>query len=236
MLVEPCRPLLTGSGPAARPATYAEIAATSVAADGTESPERSFYTNLRLTNVEVYSSYSEYWARGGLGVPGTVTFRTEYVPETVEYVYTLNGGAEVVAPAVSDGFGTTVTIVPDRTGLNVLVVRGRTAAGELSYPREFRFLVGTLPLVTSTEFPNGVWSGTVGVEGHFTASGGMEGVTSFDFTFDDAQPVTVPVDAQGRATTAYTPATGGIHRLTVIGHTAAGTATEIYYHDILVNS
>ncbi|WP_433210170.1 hypothetical protein ACQP00_46990 [Dactylosporangium sp. CS-047395] len=216
--------------------TSLSIRATSVAADGTESPERSFYTNLRLTGVEVYSSYSEYWTTGGLGVPGTVTFRTEYVPETVEYVYTLNGGAEVVAPAVSDGFGTTVTIVPDRTGLNVLVVRGRTAAGELSSPREFRFQVGTLPFVASTEFPIGVWSGAVGVEGHFTAGGGMEGVTSFDFTFDDAQPVTVPVDSQGRATTTYTPATGGVHRLTVIGHTAAGTATEIRYYDILVNS
>ncbi|WP_432835035.1 hypothetical protein [Dactylosporangium sp. CA-092794] len=216
--------------------TSLSVAVRSVDTDGVESPERTRFWSLRTTHVDVYSSYSEYWTSGGLGVPGTVTFRTEYEPETTEFVYRLNDGPETSTPADPEAFGTTVTLIPDRNGLNTLTVRGRTATGELSLPTEFNFLVGALPYVTSQEYPRGTWSGGAGVEGRFEASGGLPGVTSFDFTFDDAAPITVQTDSQGHAAATWTPeAPATVHLLKVVGHTADGTPTETSYYDIYVS-
>ncbi|MEU5911400.1 hypothetical protein [Micromonospora sp. NPDC047527] len=207
---------------------------TGVAQDGTTSPEREMTVPVRDTRVSVWSQYSEWSPRGGIGVPGDFAFSTSWTPEVVEYRYRLNDGPELTAP-IGDSWNTLVTVVPDRNGPNTLTVRGRTADGRFSPVTEYPFQVGTAPHVFSEAYPRDTPGGGVGVEGRFEFSGGTPGITSFEYTIGGTAG-TVDADAQGRASITWTPTEATGLYLVVKGHKADGSTTDEVWYFILVTS
>ena len=202
---------------------------TGMAEDGTESPEREMTIEVRDTRVSVWSQYNDWSPKGGIGVPGQFSFSTAWTPEVVEYVYRLNDGPESTVP-IADSWNTLVTLVPDHNGLNSLTVQGRTSSGLLSPVTEYQFLVGTAPYVFSEVYPAGTPGGGVGVAGRFDFSGGMPGITSFEYTIGGVTG-TVDADAQGRASITWTPTEATGLYLVVKGHTAdGGTSDEVRYY------
>ncbi|MEU6202997.1 hypothetical protein ABZ814_05345 [Micromonospora musae] len=207
---------------------------TGVAEDGTTSPEREMTIQVRDTRVSVWSQFSEWSPRGGIGVPGDFGFSTSWTPEVVEYLYRLNDGPELTVP-IGDSWNTLVTLVPDRNGLNTLTVQGRTADGRLSPVTEYPFQVGTAPYVFSEEYPQDTPGGGVGVEGRFEFSGGTSGITSFEYTIGGV-PGTVEADAEGRASITWTPTEATGLYLVVKGHKADGSTTDEVWYFISVQS
>jgi hypothetical protein len=97
----------------------------------------------------------------------------------------------------------------------------------------YRFVVGTQPLVESETYKENGWGGGAGVTGTFRFSGGMPGVTSFDYrivrseTGEQASAGTATTDAAGAAEVPFTPPAAGSYDITVTGHAADGTATDV---------
>ncbi|WP_377509351.1 hypothetical protein [Micromonospora vulcania] len=207
---------------------------TSVAEDGTTSPERELTVPVRDTRVSVWSPYNEWSPTGGIGVPGEFGFSTSWTPEVVEYRYRLNDGPELSVP-IGDSWNTLITIVPDRNGLNMLTVQGRTADGRLSPVTEYPFQVGNEPYVYSEVYPRENLGGGVGVEGRFEFSGGTAGITSFEYTIGGTAG-TVDADAQGRASITWTPTEATGTYLVVKGRKADGSTTAEVWYLILVRS
>jgi len=203
-----------------------------IAEDGTASPERRILIPVRDTRVAVWSVYTEWNARGGIGVPAMFFFSTAWTPEVVQYHYRLNDGPEQTTP-IGDRSNTPVTLVPDRNGLNTLTVHGSTADGRRSPVREYRFLVGTAPHVSSEAYPQEAPSGGVGVEGRFEFSGGAPGIRSFEYTIGTVTG-TVDADAQGRASITWTPTTATEVNLVVKGRLADGSTTDAAWYSFSV--
>ena len=93
---------------------------------------------------------------------------------------------------------------------------------------EYPFLVGAMPEIEADVYRRYEWSGGPGVTGTFRFSGGMPGVTSWDYLVKDdyGRPVesgTVPAD---NAQMQFTPLASGAYTLAVTGHAADGAATE----------
>ncbi|MFG2037841.1 hypothetical protein [Dactylosporangium sp. NPDC048998] len=220
------------------PPSHGFVTATVVGYDSADapSPVRRVQFYVRDTSVQVVSGYNPYWPIGGAGAQAAFGFATAWQPEVVEYRYRLNEGPEQSVPAEPSGY-TYTRVTLDRSGANTLTVQGRTASGALSTATAYAFLVGTAPEIFSAEYPgNLVPAGGVGVEGHFTFSGGTAGITSFEYFIDDATPATVQADAEGRATVSWTPQTPGTHVLVVTGHLADGTPTDRAYYYLSVAS
>lgn len=207
---------------------------TGVAQDGTTSPEREMTVPVRDTRVSVWSQFSEWSPRGGIGVPGDFGFSTSWTPEVVEYRYRLNDGPELTVP-IGDSWNTLVTVVPDRNGLNMLTVQGRTEDGRLSPITEYPFQVGTAPYVFSEEYPQDTSGGGVGVEGRFEFSGGTPGITSFEYTIGGV-PGAVEANAEGRASITWTPTEATGTYLVVKGRKADGSTTDEVWYFISVKS
>ncbi|MFI6759568.1 hypothetical protein ACIBF5_10585 [Micromonospora sp. NPDC050417] len=214
---------------------YQPLDVTSVSADGTVSETRMFSFIVRDPLVWVSGQYADWRTWGGIGVPGSMSFSTQLFPEVVEYRYQINDGAEQTLAAAIDGVTTHFSITPDRNGENLLRVRSVTAAGQFSPVTEYRFLVGTAPLVTSTDYPSNVWAGGVGVPGTFVFSDGTPGIVEFTYRVDGEEPITVPADAEGRASVVYTPTTSSVHYLYVSGKKADGSTTDESQFMFLVN-
>jgi hypothetical protein len=211
------------------------IQVTSLSADGTTSDERSQYYTVRDNRVSVYTAYSEYSPRGGIGTLAPFAFITQLFPDVTEYRYHVDSEPEQTIPASTEGSMTYLQIPLVRNGLNTLYVQSRTAAGELSPVTEYRFLVGTAPLVVSAEYPAGTWAGGAGVAGTFQFSGGTAGITSFDWQLDGGDVSTVTADATGHASVTYTPPNNyEQHSIVVTGHLADGTPTDSTSYYFLV--
>ncbi|WP_327652664.1 hypothetical protein [Micromonospora aurantiaca] len=213
---------------------YTLLTVTSRTADGTVSPERRYYFRVREPRVNVSSAYDEYSPRGGVGSVGTFGVYTE-ISEVTTFEYQLNGGAWQSVPKKPDAFVTDITVTMDRNGANLISVRGRTASGDQTPQTDYPFLVGTAPLVASGTYPAGQWSGGVGVAGAFTFTQGSPGVTEFEYTVDDGQPVTVAANAAGVATATFTPTSAGSYTMRVRGRTADGVWTDTTSYYFLVN-
>ncbi|WP_030486469.1 hypothetical protein [Micromonospora chokoriensis] len=207
---------------------------TGVAQDGTTSPERDMTVPVRDTRVSVWSEFSDWSPRGGIGVPGDFSFSTSWTPEVVEYRYRLNDGPELTVP-MGDSWNTLVTVVPDRNGLNMLTVQGRTEDGRLSPITEYPFQVGTAPYVFSEEYPQSTPGGGVGIEGRFEFSGGTAGITSFEYTIGGV-PGTVEANAEGRASITWTPTEAIGTYLVVKGRKADGSTTDEVWYFVVVQS
>ncbi|MGY4909348.1 hypothetical protein [Micromonospora aurantiaca (nom. illeg.)] len=213
---------------------YTLLTVTSRTADGTVSPERRYYFRVRDARVNVSSAYDEYSPRGGIGSVGTFGVYTE-ISEVTTFEYQLNGGAWQSVPKKPDALATDITVTMDRNGANLISVRGRTAAGDYTPQTDYPFLVGTAPLVSSGTYPADRWSGGVGVAGEFTFTQGSPGVTEFEYTVEDGQPVTVAANAAGVATATFTPTSAGSYSMRVRGRTADGVWTDTTSYYFLVN-
>lgn len=203
------------------------IRVTSVGGDGTRSETRDLYFFIDDNKVWVSGNLDENSPRSGIGNTTTFSFYTQRSAEVVEYRYHLNDDPEQTIPDNVDGTTTYLAVTLTRNGLNTLYVQSRTAGGELSPVAEYRFLVGTAPLVMSPQYPEGAWGGGLGVAGTFEFSGGTAGIVSFDYSVDGGPATTVAADGAGRAAVTYTP-TGDNwnHTMVVTGRKADGTTTD----------
>ena len=214
-------------------AGYSVLTVTSVGRDGTVSDTREFGYFPADPAVDAFGSTWDDWSpTGGVGVSGTFHFFGDLLDATVKYLWHVNDGpVQEVAPE-TDGLVTFVPYTPDRTGENILYVQRQFTDGQLSPMTEYHFLVGTQPFVQSALYTASSWHGGPGVTGTFAFGGGMPGVVSFDYQIVDdntgatALSGTAPADATGAAEVQFTPADPHSYTITVVGHTADGTATD----------
>ncbi|MEW2385391.1 hypothetical protein AB0873_25345 [Micromonospora sp. NPDC047707] len=212
---------------------YQTLEVTSHSADGTVSDLRTFAFIVDDNRVSVYGWYGPWHPQGGIGVPGHVSFHSQLFPNVVEYLYRVNDGPEQTIAASTEGTSTYLTITPDRNGENTLYVRQRTKDGQPSPITEYVFLVGTAPLVTSTEYPNNTWGGGAGTPGTFTFGGGTAGIVEFEYRIGGDEPRTVTA-VDGSASMTWTPSEPGGYDLTVRGRRADGTWTDTTTYQVLV--
>ncbi|MEU0076504.1 hypothetical protein ABZY58_01175 [Micromonospora tulbaghiae] len=202
-------------------------------ADGTRTEQREYRFTVRDPQPRVISYlYNEWGSSGGIGVPGGFRFDSD-LPDTVAFVYRLNGGPEQTVD-VNDGTAAELTVTPDRAFRNTLTVRARSASGELSPEASYSFLVSSMPGVSSTTYPIGGSGGGPGVPGVFTFTPGMPDVDRYVYQFDYAPEVTVPAGADGSASVTLTPAEAGWHTLTVYAIDKAGNQSDPAYQWFVV--
>ena len=211
---------------------WTQLYVTGVGADGTTTPERSYPFIVRDPNVFVFSGYNEYTPRGGVGAIARFSFFTE-ISEVTTYEYRLNDGSWTSVPRTPDALATEVSLTMDRNGPNLFSIRGRTDAGVYTPQTDYAFLVGTAPLVTSADYPDGVWPAAPHA-GTFTFTQGSPGIVEFEYRIDGGEAVLVAAVA-GVATAAYTPPTAGQHSLTVPSRDTAGFWSDLTNYGILVN-
>ncbi|WP_041832703.1 hypothetical protein [Actinoplanes sp. N902-109] len=213
---------------------YTVLQVTSHGADGTTSHPRDYTFIVRDNTIDVYSAYDT--TRVGIGSPLWLSLSTGVSADLTAYRWSLNGGAEQSIAPSTDGVSTSIQVVPDRNGDNVLTVRGLRKDGTATPDREYTFTVGTAPHVTSEQYPAGQWSGGPGSEGTFHIDGGMPGIVAFEWHVDDEPAVTVAADAGGSATFTWTPQQAyASHELHVRGRTADGTWTDDISYTIYVD-
>ncbi|WP_406077966.1 hypothetical protein [Micromonospora sp. NBC_00858] len=185
-------------------------------ADGTLSEPRWNYVSVDGASPTVTRT-------GGtdLGTPATFTARTR-MENVVEYVATLNrddATKQVVRPA-ADG-SVTFGYTPTKSGYNYVVVVARNAAGVQTEEGGTYWTVSDAPRVTSTDFP-ATGSGRLAT-GTFTFTPRLPGTTTYEYSINFGQYVTVPAKPDGTATLTWTPPEAGTYYLTVRSLTAGGT-------------
>ncbi|GIJ49603.1 hypothetical protein Val02_64890 [Virgisporangium aliadipatigenens] len=116
----------------------------SVTADGTASETTVFEFSADYAFPEVSSQEYPEWGppSGGVGVPGTFTFRSSAV-DVVGYTYSFNDGPEQTVNAAEDGSAALVwtpTEYPPGGWIN-LRVRSRSANGYVSDPWVYSFVI-----------------------------------------------------------------------------------------------
>ncbi|WP_253237235.1 hypothetical protein [Paractinoplanes aksuensis] len=216
-------------------ADHATLSVVALAADGGES-------DVRRINISAYDQGAEYsgtWddstPRGGVGVPGRVGFsglRAGLHDATVKYLWRVNDGPVHELARDKEALVTEAPYTPERTGENVVSVQRQFTDGLLSPVLEYRFLVGTRPLVQSPDYPAGDWQGGPGVPGTFLFSGGRPGIVAFEYRIaeessgDQVAQGTAPADPSGAAAVTFTPADAIRYTLTVTGRTAEDAPTE----------
>ncbi|GFJ91771.1 hypothetical protein Prum_054130 [Phytohabitans rumicis] len=205
-----------------RPSFYS-LRVRSIGADGTESQWADYQFSVIDNKPTVYSStYYEFGAWGGVGIPGEFGFTTA-MPNVDVFVYRLNGGPEQIADPEYGWI--TVTLTPERSGRNALTVRTRYLDGTFSPPREYVFEVSDAPVVVSTDYPENTGAGQPGQPGQFTFNPGRDGIVEYRYTLETGEQHTVAAGADGRATVEITPTHPGYTLLIVTSTTADGTAT-----------
>lgn len=175
-------------------------------------------------------SSEEFPSRSGSGrvFPGSFTFEARQ-PGTVAFEYSFNWGPYQRVAAV-DGRHTlewTPPVPSEGWDSYTLQVRTVTADDVVSQENMYGFSVSSAPYVSSTEYPEGEWSGGPGVPGTFTFTPGMPGIVSYTYRVrEDGVPVTedltVPADSAGTGTMTWTPPERGIYTVIVWGTTADG--------------
>jgi hypothetical protein len=171
---------------------------------------------------------------GGVGEPRTVTLSSA-VPEVVSYTYRLNDEAPATVPAGTDQKAT-ITVTPDRPGVNYLYVTSRTSTGVVSAEIQAALVVvvpTTPPTITSPDFPgDGTAPPLVGQAVTFTFQPGMPGVTEYDWSTDPswATKQTVTANPDGTATLHLTLAQPYPYfEIFVRSRTAAGVESDAAY-------
>ncbi|MFE9203901.1 hypothetical protein [Micromonospora sp. NPDC007230] len=196
----------------------------SISADGTVSDTEQYQFNVIDTKPTVYSStYYEYGAWGGVGIPGEFHFDTA-MPDVDVYLYRLNEGPEQIAdPEYS---WARVTLVPERSGSNTLTVRTRFLDGSFSPSRTYTFDVSDAPVVTSSDYPENGEAGQPGQPGRFTFNPGRPDVVEYRYVLEySGEEQVVAAGPDGKATIEITPTHPGYTLLTVTSRTADGTVS-----------
>ncbi|WP_200208201.1 hypothetical protein [Micromonospora coerulea] len=210
---------------APKEAGWVTLAVWSVSRDGTESDPATWSFTVRDLLPGIYGIlYNDSYYAGGPGQPGEFRFSSE-VPETVEFRYRFDGGAEQGVGA--DGTGNaSVTWTPDQGGTHTLAVRSVTGDGTVSAERTYTFLVNDAPLVASAEYPQDASSGLPGVAGVFTFRPQRPDVVRYLYSFYGEEEKTVDAAADGTASITWTPERSGWQMVTVRGVTGDGTVTQ----------
>ncbi|MFI6129871.1 hypothetical protein [Micromonospora sp. NPDC051141] len=214
-------------------AGWRQLTVVGETADGTTTQPQEYTFSVREPKPTIISYlYNEYDPQGGVGVAGAFRFDSE-LPDTVAFVYRLNGGPEQTV-AVTDGTAAELTVTPDRGFRNMLTVRARSATGELSPEASYSFMVSTAPTVSSTTYPAGESGGGVGVPGVFTFTPRMPDVETYVYQFDNGPEVTVPAGADGSASVTLTPTEARWYPISVYAVDKAGNRSDYAYHWFVV--
>lgn len=154
-----------------------------------------------------------------LGQPLHLTFTPgPGVTGVLDYTYRVNYGDPQTVQAGPDG-SATVTVTPEHTGQFTVDVSSRSDNGWVSPQGHWSAFLSSAPKISSDVYPDyfatGEAGGGVGVTGNFTFSSTLPGVAGFMYFVDWGDSVTVPADADGSATIAWTPDAGGYHEIDV---------------------
>ncbi|MEU4714293.1 hypothetical protein AB0F73_11660 [Micromonospora purpureochromogenes] len=196
----------------------------SISADGTVSEIQQYQFSVIDIKPTVYSStYYEYGAWGGVGIPGEFHFDTA-MPDVDAFLYRLNDGPEqIVDPEYS---WAQVTLTPSRSGSHTLTVRTRFLDGSFSPSRTYAFEVSDAPVVTSSDYPENDAAGQPGQAGRFTFNPGRSDVVEYRYVLEySGEEQVVAAGTDGKATVEITPTHPGYTLLTVTSRAADGTVS-----------
>jgi hypothetical protein len=159
----------------------------------------------------------------GLNVTGVLSYTYSVYPGTPQTVRARRDGtAEISIPITESG---PVWVDASSTSRN----------GWISPQGQYYGYVDTSPTVSSTEYPDSVASGGVGVPGTFTFSPRTPQVSSYQYSFDGEPERSVPAGTDGKASVTWTPASSGWHYLYVYAVAADGTPSDGAYYYPTVN-
>jgi hypothetical protein len=152
-----------------------------------------------------------------VGVPRQCTFTPRGNGGATGYVYKLDQGAETTVAAGADGTAT-VTVTPtEPVQFQTLSVRTRLTNGNLTAATAHR--PGIRLGEPTVDVPAGVVAGT---PAEFTFHAVLPGSTSFGYSWDEGEIVTVPAGPDGVGKASIVAAEAGWHTLSVFSVTAAG--------------
>ncbi|MFG2040071.1 hypothetical protein [Dactylosporangium sp. NPDC048998] len=176
-----------------------------------QSPVRAYKFNVRSYGVSVWPIEWAPDPAGSLGVVVTMHFSTQVGNGLTKFGYSVDGGEQHFAPVGADGIAD-VALPPIRSGEHTLTYSGLDSAGTVRFETSTIFYAVDEPAVESDDvYPIEGSGGGVGVEGVFTVTPFIgTGVQSVEyFTTQDTNPVTVPIDADGKARVHWTPTQTG---------------------------
>ncbi|WP_410659255.1 DNRLRE domain-containing protein [Amycolatopsis sp. lyj-112] len=167
------------------------------------------------------------------GRPIDFTLRA-VLPGSETFTYQWAGGEWTTVPVGADGTAA-LRVAAAASGWNMLYVRSATAQGQRSGMQYLNVDVASnKPQVVSAEYPEYVPSGGVGIPGTLAFTSPFPGVTAYTYSFDSAPPVTVPADADGKASITFTPTRPDWTILTVTSALPGGGTSETTTYQISV--
>jgi len=205
----------------------------SIGADGIVSEISQYQFNVLETKPYVSSStYPDYAPSGGVGIGGEFNLGTG-MPDVDVFLYHFDDDPEQTIDDESSH--ALVRFTPERSGVHTLSVRTRFLDGSLSPSRVYTFEVSDAPVVTSTDYPEGAFSGQPGQSGQFTFNPGRPDVAEYRYSLSDSGTQEVAAaGADGRATVSITPLGSGWTTLLVTSVDADGTASAQRRYDFSV--
>ncbi|BCB82041.1 hypothetical protein GCM10022251_52930 [Phytohabitans flavus] len=179
---------------------------------GNASPVRAYAYHVRDLRINAGSTAQTVDPTGS-GMVVTMRFSTQRGNGITTFKYKVDDGAEHSVPVGADGV-TETPLAPMRGGEHRLSYGGTTADGVEIPMVETYFYVDDSPAVTSDGvYPIDGTGGGVGTAGLFTVtptiSQGATGVSVYHTGLES--PVTVPLDADGKARFTFTPTQAGWH-------------------------
>ncbi|MEV6306766.1 hypothetical protein AB0M02_45725 [Actinoplanes sp. NPDC051861] len=211
--------------------SYEMLVVHSVRADGSVTESRTFGFQIDDAGVSVSATWDQWWPSGGMGVPGRIGFSASPSEATKRYLWHVGDEPVQSVDREEDVLVTYVPYTPRQTGELILYVQREFVDGVLSPVTEYRMLVGTKPLVEADRLQDNSWNGAPGDPAVLKFSGGMPGITEYDYRVFDYTALTEvaagTVSAtEGVAELAWTPAEAHYFIVTVTGRTADGTITD----------
>ncbi|GAA1624915.1 hypothetical protein [Actinoplanes couchii] len=194
----------------------------SVASDGSKSMDSDYQFSIIDTRPTAYANELNVWPRrDGVGVPLRIEFESR-LPNLTGFAYRFDGGSERTVSSEGNPYAY-VTVTPEHSGDNSVVVEALLSDGTRSPATTYTFGIWSGPVVTQT--PEG--SGTVGRPTTFTFHPGLPGVASYRYSLNGADEETIPAGADGTATVTYTPSSWGYHTVNVTSVGSDGTESEL---------
>lgn len=151
----------------------------------------------------------------------------------VSYTYWVAPNQKITVPAEPDGTAR-VTFTPPGGGGYWLRAYSTTATGLNSGEGEAFGSVGSAPVVTSTDYPDGVETGAPGVPGTFHFAAPIPNAVEYRYTFNWGTELTIPAAPDGTATTTITPPGSGHYTLRVYAVSASGRRTAVTAYTVAV--
>ncbi|SDW65646.1 hypothetical protein SAMN05421504_1011170 [Amycolatopsis xylanica] len=170
-----------------------------------------------------------------MGTPVSIRLHAT-LPGSATFTYRLDLGDWETVPVV-DGTAV-VTVTPAESGWHSLYVYTTTSDGQRSGTTQPGMNVASNgPRISSAEYPEGQYSGGVGVAGTFVFTSPVAGdIDSYEYSINDGEATTVPANADGTASMVFTPTRSYYwHRLTVTTVFADGTKSEPRTYTFNVN-